>query len=206
MSEEVTNQILKYNRYNSILLVGLGNPGDQYQNTRHNIGFTMIDAIAENYDFPQYSTKFSSLISNKIINSTKVILLKPQTYMNLSGEALSKVSHFYKIALDDIIVFYDDLDLDNSRVKIKKNGGSGGHNGIKSIDQYLGKDYHRFRIGIGKPPVKMETSNYVLSKFSLEEQNSLDSLKKNILENFNLVLEKSFPLLMNKISMDKNVK
>lgn len=188
---------------NSILLVGLGNPGNQYQNTRHNIGFAIIDSIAEAYDFPQYNIKFSSLISSKVINFTKVIILKPQTYMNLSGEALYKVCHFYKIDLDDIIVFYDDIDLDNARVKIKKNGGSGGHNGIKSIDQHIGKDYHRFRIGIGKPPIKMEASNYVLSKFSLEEQNSLDSLKKLILENFNLVLEKSFTLLMNKLSMEK---
>ena len=193
---------------NTILLVGLGNPGDQYQNTRHNIGFTIIDTFLEAYDFPQYSNKFSSLITSKMINSTKVILLKPQTYMNLSGEALSKVCHFYKIDLDDVIVFYDDLDLEHARVKIKKNGGSGGHNGVKSLDQHLGKDYYRIRIGIGKPPIKMETSNYVLTKFTLEEQNSLDSLKKMILENFNLILEKSFTLLMNKISlkMDKNVK
>ena len=193
---------------NTILLVGLGNPGDQYQNTRHNIGFTIIDTFLEAYDFPQYSNKFSSLITSKMINSTKVILLKPQTYMNLSGEALSKVCHFYKIDLDDVIVFYDDLDLEHARVKIKKNGGSGGHNGVKSLDQHLGKDYYRIRIGIGKPPIKMETSNYVLTKFTLEEQNSLDSLKKMILENFILILEKSFTLLMNKISlkMDKNVK
>lgn len=193
---------------NTILLVGLGNPGDQYQNTRHNIGFTMIDTFLEAHDFPQYSNKFSSLITSKMINSTKVILLKPQTYMNLSGEALSKVCHFYKIDLDDVIVFYDDLDLEHARVKIKKNGGSGGHNGVKSLDQHLGKDYYRIRIGIGKPPIKIETSNYVLTKFTLEEQNSLDSLKEMILENFNLILEKSFTLLMNKISlkMDKNVK
>lgn len=149
-----------------ILLAGLGNPGEEYDNTRHNIGFEVIDAIAKHFEFPAFTTKFSSLTSSKIIGTYKITLLKPQTYMNLSGDAVSKAANFYKIIPNNIIIIHDDLDLELAKVKMKIAGGSGGHNGIKSIDQHIGVDYYRVRIGIGKPKFDKNVSSFVLSKFS----------------------------------------
>lgn len=186
-----------------ILIAGLGNPGEFYEDTRHNIGFNIIDAIAKDLDFPQFSSKFSALISSKIIKNDKITLLKPQSYMNLSGEPIAKAINFYKIDLNNFIVIHDDLDLALAKVKIKIAGGSGGHNGIKSIDQHIGLGYYRVRIGIGKPLHKQDTSNFVLKKFSKEEQQQLAPLIKAIINNFELILEKNFPMFMNKIAMEQ---
>ncbi len=186
-----------------ILIAGLGNPGETYEDTRHNIGFNIIEAIAESFNFPSFSSKFSALVSSKIINNNKITLLKPQTFMNLSGEPIAKAIHFYKIELNNLIVIHDDLDLALTKVKMKIAGGSGGHNGIKSIDQQLGLDYYRVRIGIGKPLHKQDTSNFVLKKFSKEEQQHVDQLTKGLIDNFELILAKDLPMFMNKISMEQ---
>lgn len=185
-----------------ILISGLGNPGINYENTRHNIGFNVIDAIAEHLDFPVFSSKFSALISSKVIENNKVTLLKPQTFMNLSGQSLSKAMHFYKIELSDLIVVHDDLDLAFAKVKMKIGGGSGGHNGIKSIDQHLGLDYYRLRIGIGKPTNQKDVSNFVLDKFSKLEAEVIDKLINSLLDNFDLMLAKDLPKFMNEMSME----
>ena len=185
-----------------ILIIGLGNPGVNYNNTRHNIGFSFVDFIADSLCFPSFTTKLSSHISSEIIENYKITLVKPQTYMNLSGQAVSKIAHFYKIPIEDIIAIHDDLDLEFIKVKTKINGGSGGHNGIKSIDQHLGKNYYRIRIGIGKPDINYDVSNFVLSKFTKAEEKLTQILFKDLLNNLDLLLTKDIPNFMNKISME----
>lgn len=188
---------------NHIIIAGLGNPGPAYDDTRHNVGFNIIDAIAEEFSFPSFSNKFSAQVSNKILGNNKITLLKPQTFMNLSGDALSKAIHFYKIDLDNLIVIHDDLDLTLAKVKMKIGGGSGGHNGIKSIDQHLGPNYYRLRIGIDKPIHQKSTSNFVLNKFSKEEEKIIQEMTIKILDNFDLILAKDLPNFMNKITNKK---
>ena len=158
------------------LLVGLGNPGPQYSLNRHNIGFMILDTIARTYNFPNFKQKFSSLISEGTIQGKRFILCKPMTFMNLSGKAVQAVAQFYKIPADNIYVFHDELDAAPGRVKIKKGGGAGGHNGLRSIDQHLGSDYWRVRLGIGHPGFKNAVSGYVLSNFEKEDEEWLTTL------------------------------
>ena len=153
------------------LVVGLGNPGREYKNTRHNIGFMVLDNYLGKVD---WKNKMESYFYNTNIEGEDVIFLKPLTYMNLSGMAVSKVVKFYKINLDDILVIQDDLDLKAGTYKIKKNSSSGGHNGIKSIISELGsEDFLRLKIGIGKSSL-IPTDKYVLSRFSEEEKNNIE--------------------------------
>jgi len=187
---------------NHLLIVGLGNPGATYNGTRHNIGFDIIDKIADEFDFPQYSAKFSAEVSSKTINSTKITLLKPQTYMNLSGNAVAKALNFFKIPLENLIVLHDDLDLAFAKIKVKIGGGSGGHNGIKSIDQHLGSNYYRIRIGIGKPIAAYDVSDYVLAKFAPEERLIVEKLQQIIIANFASLISGDFTNFMNKIAME----
>ncbi|MFN7039060.1 MAG: aminoacyl-tRNA hydrolase [Alphaproteobacteria bacterium] len=156
------------------LLVGLGNPGKEYENTRHNVGFMVINKIAQDYNFSNASNKFNSLIYSGEIGGEKVILTKPQTYMNNSGNAVGQIFKYYKLDINNIIVFQDELDIITARIKMKKGGGAGGHNGIKSIDNHIGKDYWRIRIGIDHPGDKDEVSNYVLGNFSKQERILID--------------------------------
>jgi peptidyl-tRNA hydrolase, PTH1 family len=155
------------------VLVGLGNPGSQHSLNRHNIGFMVVDTIAQTYDFPSFSVKSNLLISEKNIHGQKTLLIKPTTYMNLSGRAVQPVMAFYKLSLDQLLVVHDDLDLDFGRIKLKQGGGDGGHNGLKSLDQCMGKEYWRLRIGISHPGHKDAVSGYVLSNFSKDEQDAL---------------------------------
>ncbi len=167
------------------LIIGLGNPGDKYEDNRHNIGFMVADELARDNIFPNFKSKFQGEISEGRIANQKVILLKPMTYMNDSGISVRKCADFYKIPPEKIIVFHDELDLAPSAIKVKQGGGTGGHNGLKSIDAHLGnKEYWRVRLGIGHPGDKNRVSGYVLSDFSKEEQKWLDDwiyvLSKNI--------------------------
>jgi peptidyl-tRNA hydrolase, PTH1 family len=158
------------------LLVGLGNIGREYELTRHNFGFILLDQIIEDYGFLAQSKKFKSEVFSGEINAKKIIAIKPQTYMNLSGEAVLAAASFYKIAPKNIIVFHDDLDLALGRIKVKIGGGNAGHNGLKSIDAAIGKEYLRLRLGISRPANSdFETADYVLSKFGREE---IDLVKK----------------------------
>ena len=153
------------------LLVGLGNPGDKYKNNRHNVGFMAVDEIASHNIFPAFKSKFNGEVTEGRIDNQKVVLLKPMTYMNDSGLSVRKASDFYKIPPENIIVFHDELDIAPSRIKVKQGGGTGGHNGLKSMDSHLGsKDYWRVRMGIGHPGDKNRVSGYVLSDFSKEEK------------------------------------
>jgi PTH1 family peptidyl-tRNA hydrolase len=151
------------------LLVGLGNPGSRYAKNRHNIGFMAVDDIIRRHDFSGWSAKFQGEFSSGMIGGQKVLALKPLTFMNLSGQSVAATADFYKIGTDKIIVFHDELDLLPGKMRVKKGGGSGGHNGIKSIDQHLGPDYWRVRMGIGHPGHPDLVSAYVLNDFAKDD-------------------------------------
>lgn len=163
------------------LLVGLGNPGAEYARNRHNIGFMAMDAVAEKYGFSPWKEKSKGLITDGKIGGAKVYLLKPQTYMNLSGDSVQPLAAFYKIPPENIIVFHDELDLAEGVLKVKLGGGSAGHNGLKSITERLGTEkYYRIRMGIGHPGHKDRVHGYVLGNFREEEQEWLDPLLKGV--------------------------
>lgn len=163
------------------VLVGLGNPGAEYKNTRHNVGFEIIDHIAAKFNFPKFSSKYNAQISVGEINGLKIALVKPMSYMNNSGIPLSHFLQFFKIATNKVVVLHDELDLETARCKMKLGGSNAGHNGLKSVDQYLGKSYYRVRIGISRPHLPgRSVSNYVLSKFSQEELEKIEKLKQLI--------------------------
>lgn len=162
------------------LIVGLGNPGNKYKNTRHNIGFEAIDSIANKYNIDVNRIKFKGEYGEGFIGSEKVILLKPTTYMNLSGESIREIVDFYKLTNEDILVIYDDISLDVGKLRIRKKGSAGGHNGIKSIISHLGTDeFSRIKIGVGQP--KGDLVNHVLGVFSKDELEVLqESLEATI--------------------------
>lgn len=163
------------------LLVGLGNPGTKYENNRHNIGFMAVDAIAEEQEFPAFKKKFQGLLSEGTIAGEKVILLKPQTYMNNSGQSVVEAAKFYKIPIDNIVVFHDELDLAVFKIRTKKGGGHAGHNGLRSIDSHMNsKDYWRIRLGIGHPGDKEMVHGHVLSDFSKIESITMKDIIKMI--------------------------
>ena len=158
------------------LIVGLGNPGKTYNNNRHNIGFKVIDAIKDIYNFPKYIKKFNSEFSKSEIDGNIIFLIKPTTFMNNSGIAVKEFKNFYNININRIYVIHDEIDLDQGRVKTKIGGGNNGHNGLKSIDQLVGKDYNRIRVGVSRPSKIFENktneniSGWVLSDFSSDEK------------------------------------
>lgn len=175
-----------------MLIIGLGNPGAEYHNTRHNIGFRAVDFIVDRLSFSwKNSSKFRADIASGSLFGNKLIIAKPTSFMNLSGEPASMIKNYYNIKLEDIIVFHDDLDIPLGSIKYKIGGGSAGHNGIKSLDSCIGKEYHRVRVGIGRPD-KGEVANYVLSNFQSEENNIIEKLLKTIADNYSLLIEKKF--------------
>ena len=173
-----------------LVLVGLGNPEAKYKLNRHNVGFMTIDSIVANYKLAPYKTKFQSQIVTKKINDTPVIFSKPQTFMNLSGKSIGNILNFYKLKCENVIVIHDDLDLNLGTVKTKIGGSSGGHNGLKSLDSIIGKNYRRLRIGIGHPGDKTLVNNYVLGDFSKSENFIINTLIKNISLNFDKIITK----------------
>ena len=182
-----------------ILLVGLGNPGTEYALTRHNVGFMAVDEIVRRYSFDGWSKKFKGEVCTGTIEGEKVLALKPHTYMNLSGEAVLSVASFYKIPPEKIYVFHDDMDLPVGRIKVKQGGGSGGHNGLKSIDTHLGQNYHRIRIGVDKPAMREQVVSWVLSKFTPNDKQTLDELIEKISNHIPLLLTKDANTFMNKV-------
>ncbi len=179
-----------------MLIAGLGNPGDKYDNTRHNIGFDICYKIIEDYDFPNPVKKFRGLFTQGKISGEDVKILMPQTYMNNSGISVSEAANFYKEKLDNVIVIHDDLDLAFAKLKIKIGGGAAGHNGLKSIDEHLGQDYKRLRVGIGKPEFKEQVHSYVLNRFSPDEQKLVEEYVKKISKLFPLLAEKKDALFL----------
>ena len=188
------------------LIVGLGNPGKSYRNNRHNIGYKIIDNIRAVYDFPEFSNKFKSEFSKIDLNKNTVFLLKPTTFMNNSGIALKEIKSFYNIDINNIYVIHDEIDLDQGRVKVKNGGGHNGHNGLKSIDEFIGKNYNRVRVGVSRPSkiyeenIDENISNWVLSDFTSNEKGTwLD-------DTINYVSEMIISLINSQNSFfDKNV-
>lgn len=184
------------------LLVGLGNYGIEYLNTKHNYGFLLIDKIIARYKFIEQKNKFQSNFFLGNINEQKIIALKPHTFMNLSGNAVFDVQNFYKISTDNIWVFHDDLDIEFGKIKYKKGGGNAGHNGLKSIDKLISPNYHRLRLGIGRPlNANYEIADYVLSKFLEIELKQIDLITDIIAENFYLLLQNQTNDFFNKINL-----
>ena len=184
------------------LICGLGNPGVKYKNTRHNIGFKLADKIIKKFDFSKVKVDKSKELYLGKINSFKIYILKPLTYMNLSGKVVLETVNFYKIKLNNIFVIHDDLDLELAKIKIKNGGGNGGHNGLASIDEFLGEQYNRIRIGISHPGNKDLVSRYVLNNFLTSEEKILNAKLDKVKDNFDLVFE-DVPLFLTRISEQK---
>ncbi|AJY45994.1 aminoacyl-tRNA hydrolase [Martelella endophytica] len=184
-----------------MIIAGLGNPGSQYSGNRHNIGFMAVDAIAERNGFSSWSAKFKGLIAEGSLAGEKVLLIKPQTFMNLSGESVGEAMRFYKLSTDDLVVIYDELDLMPGKARIKTGGGSGGHNGIKSIDAHCGKDYRRLRLGIGHPGTKERVHSHVLGDFAKVDAEWLEPMLAALAENAALLVRGEDSQLMNKLAL-----
>ena len=168
----------------TVLLVGLGNPGKTYAHTRHNVGFLCIDTfVSQTDEMAEWIQKkdFKALVSTGKLGDKRVIAMKPTTFMNLSGEAVHAVAHFYNIVPSDIVVIHDELDIDFGQIRLRTGGSSAGHNGIKSVSQHIGEEYGRIRIGVGpKHPVKIKSEDFVLQKFSASEQEQLSNLAREV--------------------------
>jgi len=162
------------------LFVGLGNPGAKYAGNRHNIGFMALDRIAEDHGFGPWKSKFQAHLSEGRLGGEKIILLKPQTFMNLSGQSVGEAMRFYKLDSVDVTVFHDELDLAPGKARVKSGGGHAGHNGLRSIHQHIGPHYDRVRLGIGHPGDKSRVSGYVLNDFAKADQDWLDDLLRGI--------------------------
>ena len=183
-----------------ILLVGLGNPTPDSNDNRHNIGFKIIDAINQKFGLSKQKPKFKGLLTTGSINEKKVYAIKPLTFMNNSGICIRELIEYFKIEAENIIVFHDDLDIDFGKIKTKFGGSSAGHNGIESIDKFIGKDYSRVRIGIGKPNDKIAVSDYVLKDFDDDEKQQLETLKNNITENLAILIDKKLDLFSSTVN------
>lgn len=171
-----------------LLLVGLGNPGSEFAGNRHNAGVLAVEAIARRHGFGPFRRRFRGQLAEGTLAGEKVMALKPETFMNDSGESVAAAVRFYKLALSDVLVAHDDIDLAPGKVRIKQGGGDGGHNGLRSIDRHLGKDYRRLRIGVGHPGAKDKVADYVLSDFSKTDKVVLDPLLEAIAEEADLLV------------------
>mgnify|MGYP001350934114 CR=1 FL=1 len=183
-----------------ILLVGLGNPTPDSHENRHNIGFKIIDAINNNFGLSKQKPKFKGLLTTGNISNKKIYAIKPLTFMNNSGICIRELIEYFKIDSKDVIVFHDDLDIDFAKIKAKFGGTSAGHNGIESIDKFIGKDYSRVRVGIGKPNEKIEVSDFVLANFSDDEKLKLEKVIKNIIESMPILIDKKLDLFSSTVN------
>lgn len=180
------------------LVVGLGNPTIKYDKTRHNVGFEVIDELADKYNIALDTMKHKGMYGKGKIEGQSVILLKPMTFMNLSGESVALVSKYYKVAPEDIIVIYDDINLDVGRLRIREKGSAGGHNGMKNIIAHLGtEEFPRIRVGVGMKPPRMDLADYVLSHFSEDEQALMNQGYDKACEALKLLLLDEIPQAMN---------
>ncbi|MGI9401733.1 MAG: aminoacyl-tRNA hydrolase [Rhizobiaceae bacterium] len=184
-----------------LLIAGLGNPGGEYANNRHNIGFMAADEIARRHDFSSWRKKFKSQVAEGKLAGDKVLLMKPQTYMNLSGEAVGEAMRFYKLSPSDIIVLYDELDLPAGKLRVKTGGGAGGHNGIRSIESHCGNAFHRIRLGIGHPGNKAKVQRHVLGDFAKADSNWLDPFLDATAEYIPLAAKGEYSTFMNRVAL-----
>ena len=183
------------------LICGLGNPGEKYQNTRHNIGFDLVEAIIEKYNFTLDKKDKTKEIYKGSIKKNDCLFCKPKTYMNISGLPIREIVNFHKIPKSKILIIHDDLDLVVGKVKIKIGGGNGGHNGLSSIDDAIGTNYKRLRIGINHPGSKELVSSYVLEKFNIDDRKIIDKVIESITQKFSLIFEDD-KLLLTKLSLE----
>ena len=183
-----------------ILLVGLGNPTPDSQDNRHNIGFKIIDAINQKFGLSKQKPKFKGLVTTGNISNKKIYAIKPLTFMNNSGICIRELIEYFKINVDDVIVFHDDLDIDFGKIKTKFGGSNAGHNGIASIDKFIGKDYSRVRIGIGKPDLKIEASDFVLNNFNEDEKIELLKTTVNIIDSIPILIDKKLDLFSSTVN------
>ncbi len=182
-----------------LLIVGLGNPGAEYAQHRHNVGFMAVNAIHRRHGFPPWRRRFQAEISEALLAGEKVLLVKPQTYMNELGRAVQAAAAFYKIPTADIVVIHDEVDLPPGKTRMKTGGGAAGHNGLRSIDAALGDGYRRVRIGVGHPGVKEAVPHYVLHDFAKADQEWLKPLIEAIAENAVLLAEGKDPTFANRL-------
>jgi peptidyl-tRNA hydrolase, PTH1 family len=183
------------------LIVGLGNPGARYAQTRHNVGFIAAEAIARCHSFGAFRARFQGEIAEGTIGGARVQLLKPQTFMNLSGDCVGAAARFYKIEPDEIAVIHDEIDLQPGKLKVKRGGGTAGHNGLRSIDEAIGPDFWRVRIGIGHPGMKELVEPYVLQNFTAEERLCLAPLIAAVAEAMPLLIADDAPGFMSKVAL-----
>lgn len=174
-----------FRRNNVKLIVGLGNPGKQYETTKHNIGFLVLDALAANLGLSFNKTKFKSIYAEGNIGTEKVILVKPQTFMNLSGESVRPWMDYFDLTEEDVVIIYDDMDLPVGKIRLRIQGGHGGHNGVKSLIQHMGtKNFNRIRVGVGRPFPSQDVVSHVLSPFS---KDTVDDMKSSIHESVDAI-------------------
>lgn len=184
-----------------LLFAGLGNPGAQYANNRHNVGFMAVDAIARRQSFSPWSKKFQAMVAEGNLAGEKIILIKPQTFMNLSGQSVGEALRFYKLIPSAVTVFYDEIDLAAGKVRVKTGGGSGGHNGIRSIDQHISNAYRRVRIGVGHPGAREMVHGHVLGDFAKADREWLDVLLDAIADDVTLLAKGDENSFMNRITL-----
>ena len=183
-----------------LLLVGLGNPSPNNTNNRHNVGFSMIDAINTQFKLSKQKPKFKGLLTTGKIEEQKVFAIKPLTFMNSSGICIKEIIEYFKINANNVFVFHDDMDIDIGKVKVKFGGSSAGHNGIESIDKNIGKYYSRIRIGIGRPKNNSTGVDHVLDNFSSEEKQSVDEVASNIIKSLSILIKKDLELFSSKVN------
>lgn len=190
------------------LIAGLGNPGTKYEGTRHNIGWQVIDELAEKYNIRVLESKFKGLVGKGMIGSEKVLLLKPLTYMNLSGESIAEAVRFYKIdETTELIVIADDISLDVGQIRIRKKGSAGGHNGLKNIIAQLGhENFARIKMGVGEKPAGYDLADYVLGHFSKEEEKIMEESRKTAVKAIEAILAEDIDKAMNRYNSKKNQK
>ena len=183
-----------------LLFVGLGNPTPDSENNRHNVGFKIIDTINKKFSLSKQKPKFKGLLTTRNIGDKKVYAIKPLTFMNNSGVCIRELIEYFKIDAEDVIVFHDDLDIEFGKIKAKFGGSSAGHNGIASIDKFIGKDYSRVRIGIGKPKNGIEVADYVLQNFDEDESIGIEKISKDITESISILVEKKLDLFSSAVN------
>ena len=183
-----------------LLLVGLGNPTPDSENNRHNIGFKIIDAINKKFGLSKQKPKFKGLLTTGNVGDKKIYAIKPLTFMNNSGICIRELIEYFKIDSEDVIVFHDDLDVEFGKIKTKFGGSSAGHNGVASIDKFIGKDYSRVRIGIGKPKGSIEVADYVLQNFNDDETVDMEKITENITDSISILVEKKLDLFSSKVN------
>ena len=183
-----------------LLFVGLGNPTPNSENNRHNVGFKIIDTINKKFNLSKQKPKFKGLLTTGNVKDQKIYAIKPLTFMNNSGICIRELIEYFKINVQDVIVFHDDLDIEFGKIKAKFGGSDAGHNGIASIDKYVGKDYSRVRIGIGKPKNNIETADFVLQNFDEDEKIGLEKISNNITDSISILINKKLDLFSSTVN------